>query len=300
MYSPEIQFVSSLNWHFKGEFMKIITLIENLKSDSKDLINEHGLSLYIEKDSRRLLFDTGKTGNFIKNAKKLGISLEAIDAVVLSHGHYDHGGGLLPFLKLNSKAKVYMKREVYGDYYFHFMAFNKSIGIDKKIFEQYSSRIVYINEFTEIMDDIYLLGDIDKGVSNLSRNDYLFTKEKNRFTKDKFEHELIMVIRNHDGICIFTGCSHNGAINMVKTVKTAFPKATIKALIGGFHLIKLPIINLFGVSENEVNLIAKEIIEEDVEKVYTGHCTGIKAYKMLKKILGERIDYIKTGAKIYI
>src|SRR5262245_55005043 len=117
--------------------MKITVLIENLKNDSKDLMHEHGLSLYIQKDDSRVLFDTGITGNFITNAKKLGIALENIDAVVLSHGHHDHGGGLLPFFKVNSKAKVYMKRQASGDYYFHTMGFKKSIGIDKQIFEEY-------------------------------------------------------------------------------------------------------------------------------------------------------------------
>ncbi|WP_315118161.1 MBL fold metallo-hydrolase [uncultured Clostridium sp.] len=280
--------------------MKIITLIENINNDSKDLINEHGLCLYVEKDNKRILFDTGRTDAFITNARKLGVSLEDIDVVVISHGHCDHGGGLLSFLKINSKAKVYMKREASKDYYFHYMFFNKSVGIDKKVFEEYSNRINYIDSFSEIAEDVYIITDIDKSYKIPKGNNYLYSREEDKLTKDKFKHELIMVIREQDGICIFTGCSHNGAANMIQASKNAFPDINIKAIIGGFHLVKLPIIKSSSASQDEINIITEKIISENIEKVYTGHCTGEKAYKTLKGILGDRIEYIKTGTRINI
>lgn len=280
--------------------MKITTLIENKKNESKDLTNEHGLCLYIETDNKRILFDTGRTGNFITNAKKLGISLEDVDAVVLSHGHGDHGGGLLSFLKVNNKAKVYMKRNASGDHYFHSMFFYKSVRIDKRVFEEYSNRINYIDDFTEIMSDIYIITDIEKHYKIPKGNKYLFTKEGNRIVRDKFEHELIMVIKEHDDICIFTGCSHSGTANMIQAARNKFSSMNIKAIIGGFHLVRIPIIKVLSASKEEIDELAKKIIDEKIEKVYTGHCTGEKAYKKLKNILGDKIEYIKTGTEIHI
>lgn len=280
--------------------MKIVTLIENLKKGYTDLVNENGLSLYIERNSTRLLVDTGRTSNFIFNAQKLGIPLEEVDTVILSHGHYDHGGGLLPFLKLNSKAKVYMKRKALGDQYFHFTFLNKRIGIDKKIFEQYSDRIYFTDRFTEVTNGIYIITDIEKIYKNFNANSFLFTKEKNRFVKDTFEHELIIAIKDDDGISIFTGCSHSGIANMIQTAKNTFPDDKIKALIGGFHLVKIPLLNILSAPSAEINILARQIVNANIEKVYTGHCTGKKAFKELKSILGNKIDYIKTGSEIYI
>lgn len=280
--------------------MKITVLIENLKDDSKDLINEHGLSLYIEKGNKRILFDTGKTGNFIINAKKMGICLENVDVVVLSHGHYDHCGGLLSFFKINNKAKVYMKRKVLGDYYFHSMFFFKKIGIDKKVFLEYSGRINYIDSFTEIMKDVYIITDIDEHYMTPEGNKYLFTKEGNKLIKDNFEHELLMVTKEKDGVCLFTGCSHKGTPNMIQATKNTFPNMNIKAVIGGFHLITIPIINSLGALQKQIDVITKMIMDENIEKVYPGHCTGVKAYKKLKDILGNRIEYIRTGTNIHI
>ncbi|MTK11887.1 MAG: MBL fold metallo-hydrolase [Clostridiaceae bacterium] len=280
--------------------MKITVLIENTKGELEDLINEHGLSLYIEKDNKRILFDTGKTNNFIINAQKLGINLEDIDAVVLSHGHADHGGGLLSFLKINDRAKVYMKRKVFGDYYSGNILFKKSIGINKEVFEKYSSRIEYVDNFTEIMEDIFIITDIQRNHKIPEGNKYLFVKEGNKIVNDKFEHELIMVIKENEGICVFSGCSHNGTVNMIEAVNKSFSGTNIKALIGGFHLAKIPAMDIFSTSQDEIDLIINKIVNEKIEKVYTGHCTGEKAYNKLKQGLGDKIEYIRTGSEIQI
>ena len=87
--------------------MKIIALMENTAA-VPDVLSEHGLSLYLEGKGHRILFDTGQSENFAVNAKRLGVDLAAVDLAILSHGHYDHGGGLKRFLELNQKAPVYL------------------------------------------------------------------------------------------------------------------------------------------------------------------------------------------------
>lgn len=92
--------------------MKIITLIENVVNNG-NLLAEHGLSLYITTNNRKILFDTGQSGLFIQNAEKLGIDIADVDILVLSHGHYDHTGGLQAFLEINYKATVLAKKDIF-------------------------------------------------------------------------------------------------------------------------------------------------------------------------------------------
>lgn len=280
--------------------MKVVVLIENTKNGSKDLICEEGLSIYIETKDRRILFDTGRTGNFIVNAKRMGIELQQVDAVILSHGHHDHGGGLSSFFQINDRARTYAKRGVERDFYFRTMLFSNSIGINKTVFNEYSDRINYVDGFTEIMDNVYIISEIEKRYKTPEGNKYLFVKYGNEVTRDKFDHELIMVIREKDELTIFTGCSHNGTANIIETVRSRFPGGKIKAIVGGFHLVRIPLIKILGPSQEEINILIKKIRDENIERVYTGHCTGEKAFKKLKDILGSNISYISTGTELNI
>lgn len=280
--------------------MRIVTLIENTKIDSKNLICEHGLSIYIETNNKRILFDTGRTDNFITNANNLGINLEEIDATIISHGHSDHGGGLLSFLDINNKAKVYAKKGIDQDYYFNTMVSSKNISINKEVFKKYSNRFNYIDEFTQIMDNVYIITDIEKPYEVPKGNKYLYERDGKKVVRDKFQHELIMVVKEMDELIIFTGCSHNGTANMIETVRNKFPNLKIKALIGGFHLVKLPLIKSLDVCQDDIDIIVKKIRSENIEKVYTGHCTGEKAFKKLQSDLGSHIMCIKTGTEINI
>ena len=130
--------------------MKIWVLTENTACQ-EDLTAEHGLSLYIETGSRNILFDAGQTAAFADNAVKLGIDLSKVDFAVLSHGHYDHGGGLATFLKLNNHAPVYMSRHAFEP---HFNGTEKYIGLDSLL--QASGRIVYVDEEKEIAPGLKL------------------------------------------------------------------------------------------------------------------------------------------------
>ncbi|ADG92724.1 metal dependent hydrolase [Arcobacter nitrofigilis DSM 7299] len=279
--------------------MNITVLSENLKCDLKDLKNEHGLSLYIEMDNHHLLFDTGRSDNFIKNAEKLGIPLEKIEYVIISHAHQDHIGGLINFLRINKKAKIYMKKQVFEEYYFSFMGFKKNISVNKNLFLEYSNRICFINSFTEIVKEIYLFPKIDKNAAMPSGNKLLYLKKGSTLVQDSFEHELVMVIKESNGISVFTGCGHSGVVNIVKTVRKVFPNLSMKALIGGFHLISIPIINLMG-SKTKIEKIVKIIKEENIQKVYTGHCTGKSAYMKFRYFLGDMVEYLNLGRKINV
>ena len=271
--------------------MKVISLIDN-ESINKNLYKEHGLSLYIEVDNLRLIFDTGSSGNFIKNAIKLSLDLKSIDYVVISHGHYDHTGGLKEFLKLNTKAKVILKKNCVKEYYSKKSFYYKYIGMDKSLLNNYIDRFLFIEEDYQIDNNIKLITNIDKKNDNsyISRN--LFVLEENILKKDNFKHELILTILYKNKLNIFSGCSHSGILNIIYTASTHFQVMSIDTVIGGFHLKSIN-----NNSEYIYNL-SKKLCEFNANKFYTCHCTGIKPYKLLKSIMKDKISYLSTGDKI--
>lgn len=135
--------------------MRIINLVENELGDS-GCEAAHGLSFYVETKNHKLLFDSSPSDIVIRNAKMLGVDLTAVDTVILSHGHYDHSGGILPFVELNPKAKIYMQQNAGGDYY----AFDgeeqgfRYIGIDKKILSL--PQVQLLKGDTKIDDELHL------------------------------------------------------------------------------------------------------------------------------------------------
>ena len=129
--------------------MKVTVLIENT-SQRNDLTAEHGLSLYIETDTHNILFDTGQSGAFADNAAKLGIDLTQVDLCILSHGHYDHGGGLQTFLEVNSGAPVYVSGYAFEPHYSQ----NGYIGLEPSL--QNSDRMILVSDTTVLAEGITL------------------------------------------------------------------------------------------------------------------------------------------------
>ncbi len=278
--------------------MKVTALIEDTTA-YPNLNPEKGLSLHIQRKDNDILFDTGITGNFVNNATKLGIDLTDVNITVISHGHYDHSGGLKSFMDLNDYAPVYLSTHSDGDHYFKgFIFVKRFIGMDKNLFTDYSNRFNIINEFKEISKDVYLLKDIKIKYPIPAGNKYLYKKKGNEFVHDEFVHEQMMVIKENDGLVIFSGCSHHGVLNMVEAAMEQFPNIPIKGLFGGFHFIGLPFFNHMAESKGNVENIGKKLLEYPIERVYTGHCTGRKGYPILKKIMGDRVDYFATGSAV--
>jgi len=144
--------------------MRITVLVENTRLESrKDLSAEHGLSLHVYRDDKQILFDTGATDAFSKNAEKLGVDIQQVDMVVISHHHYDHGGGLAHFLEANQKAKIYLRQCEEREYYFRALGIiSKYVGLDKSLFQRYADRFDFVDEFTEISPGVFILTQIEK------------------------------------------------------------------------------------------------------------------------------------------
>ena len=124
----------------------------------------------------------------------------------------------------------------------------------------------------------------------------LYVKKGGSLTHDTFNHEILMAIKEDGNLAVFTGCSHNGILNMIDTVAREIKGIPIKTVIGGFHLVSTPPFNFMAGSRKEVEELAKAVLDYPVEMTYTGHCTGTKAFSVLKKVMGDRIADIQTGS----
>ena len=282
--------------------MKVVALIENTKLEGRqDLVNEHGLSLYIESGDKHILFDTGATEAFYQNAVTLGIDLQEVDALVISHHHFDHGGGLARFLEVNHKAKVYLRKSEEEDFYFRVPGIlSRYVGLDQELLEKQADRFEFVDSFTEILPGVYILTEIPRHYALPKGNRHLFVKRGKTFSLDSFEHELIMVEKEKEELVVFTGCAHSGILNMVAAVTRQFPDVPIKGVFGGFHLIGLPKLNTMAGSKGEVQGIGQELLKYPIERVYTGHCTGKKAYRVLKGVMAEKLEYFPTGSQVVL
>src|SRR4030042_201329 len=135
--------------------MKIVTLIDNIVYKT-GLIAEHGFSVYLETGDKKILFDTGQSGNFIKNASLLGIDITSVDYCIVSHGHYDHTGGLYEFCKVNSKAKILMKKEAMLQKY---KSNTSYIGVPFSAF-LFNNRIEFIDKKFNLTEELIIIPEI--------------------------------------------------------------------------------------------------------------------------------------------
>jgi len=266
--------------------MRIVTLIENLVY-KKGLYAEHGLAFYIESGNRKILFDTGQTGLFLQNATALGISIEDIDVLVLSHGHYDHTGGLYPFLEKNSKAKVYAKRQIFEPKYHNQTRFT---GTPFKK-EPLKNRLVYIDEITEIAENIFIIPDITIYNSSDTHFKGMNKKVNKEFVPDKFDDELFIVITEHEKINIITACSHKGITNICTSAIEYF-KLPVGLILGGFHMNNC--------TKEQFTNITEYFRILHPQSIGICHCTGIEKYAEMRHECDAYLFYNVTGNEVNI
>ena len=256
--------------------MKITVLAEN--TSRKGMACEHGLSLYIEAAGRRILFDSGQSGLFAENAARLGIDLRKVELAALSHGHYDHGGGLRRFLELNGKAQVYVSCCAFEPHYNG----EKYIGLDEALLR--SDRIVQTSGITPLGEGITLYDCLDRTTRYPIDPAGLSVIENGQKLPEDFRHEHYLLIEENGKRFLFSGCSHRGVCNITEWFRP-------DALIGGFHLMKHPI-------DGELVEIARRLDSYETD-FYTCHCTGTEQYAAMKPYM-RRLHYLSTGDTVEI
>jgi len=251
--------------------VKITILSENYVPPSLGLMGEHGYSVLIEKNGISLLFDTGQHGICVDNALTLGCDLRKIERILLSHGHYDHCGGLERVLKTIGRPveiighssifdKKYAIRPEFGE---------KHIGI--RFEREYIESILmasfhFQNGFYEVGKGIWLTGEVPFSNDFEKIPDDFAIKRNGRFEKDQFMDDNSLLIDTDKGLVVILGCAHRGMMNILSYIKKKLKK-NIHAVIGGTHL--------FGAKKDHLEFVKDFIRKEDIKLFAPSHCTGI-------------------------
>ena len=269
--------------------MIVKVLVENT-SLNDDFLNEHGLSIYVETSHHKILFDLGQTGIFLNNAVSLGINIRDIDTVVISHGHYDHGGALGKFLTHNSKAKVYLRKDAFDTHLSIHNDVKRDIGLDKKLKD--NERIVYVDKEIDIDEELTIFADIKTKDFISKSNDNLYSVVDGYIVHDDFSHEQSLLIRDHGKSLLLAGCAHRGIVNILRRA-TELNKKDVDYCIGGFHLSS----PRTGKRESDelINKVSKELLKFNT-KYFTCHCTGIEVYNILKESMKNKLEYAHAGS----
>ena len=244
---------------------------------------EHGLSLYIEANGRKILFDTGQSSAFIQNAQMLGVDLTQVDFAVLSHAHYDHSGGIEAFVSLNDHAPVYVSQYAFDDVRHG----DRTIGMDPAL--KTHPRIVFVTENTRLAGGISVYPAQGRNPLEPIRSRGLSAIRNGALIPDDFRHEQYLEIVENGKRTLVSGCSHKGIVNIVQWFAP-------DVLIGGFHLYDL---DPQGEGRQELDAIALTL-QNAGTLYYTCHCTGVKQYAYLKRTLGDRLFYISSGQEITV
>ncbi len=235
-----------------------IKILFDKEARDKKLHTGWGVSFLVNDE---VLFDTGEKGNWlIENMDSIGVEVDKIHKVVISHQHWDHTGGLWELLRRNKGGKVYICSGLNEEF--------------KEKIKDFGGEVVETNDVTEIDRGIFVTGGIRgkyKGVDIV---------------------EQALVVRATTGLTVMTGCSHPGIVNMLEVVKQRFPSEKLHFVFGGFHLMDK--------DRREIKLIAERMKEMGVEKVGPTHCTGYEAQKVFKEVYADRFIFIKAGMEFEV
>jgi 7,8-dihydropterin-6-yl-methyl-4-(beta-D-ribofuranosyl)aminobenzene 5'-phosphate synthase len=270
----------------------VTVLVENtVPGKSDNLIGEHGFSLLLEQPDRRILFDTGAGAALLHNAVRLGKDLQTVDAVVLSHGHRDHTGGLAAALgAIGKPVPVYGHPGIFADR-FGKRANGKvqyaGMPFKREALEGMGASFDLSPAFREIAPGIHLTGEVPRRNAYETGDSRLFIPRGEQFEPDPFQDDLSMVVEGADDLTLILGCCHSGLVNTIDHVCDRLPGKPIRTVIGGTHLG-------FAPPEQLQDTIAS-LRQREVRRLGLSHCTGLEAGARLAAAFGEGVIFCNVG-----
>ena len=269
--------------------IRITTLSENT-AGLPGLIAEWGLSILVETDNLKILFDTGASISVPHNAPILGLDLSTIDNIVLSHGHYDHTGGLKEVLKhVGKPVEIIAHPDIWAQKYRRGGGGERYIGIpfSMETLEPLATLFALSNKPVWITDDIVTTGEIPMTEEFEELDANMYIKEGSNWYRDELLDDRALIIKTSEGLVVILGCAHRGAINTLRHAQEITGVELIHTVIGGTHLI--------NASEERVLRTAAALQEMGVQRVGVSHCTGFTAAALLAQQLGESFFLNNTG-----
>lgn len=250
-----------LNFNKEGELMKLTVLVDNNTYIDQYYLAEPALSFLIEDEGKTVLFDTGYSDVFIRNAEKMNIDLNQIDYLVFSHGHNDHTGGVKHLFDINKDIEVICHSDCDVDKQYEGLDVGMPIKLNKfpKKFN-----VKKTDKEKWLTNNLLYLGQIDRTVQPLRmlENDHLYD-------------DTALVYKGKDGLFVMTGCSHSGICNIIEQAKRLTGVNNIAGVIGGFHLLN----NL-----EQTNEVCEYFKGNDIKDCWPCHCTDLSAKIALSKV----------------
>jgi 7,8-dihydropterin-6-yl-methyl-4-(beta-D-ribofuranosyl)aminobenzene 5'-phosphate synthase len=259
---------------------------------------EHGFSAFIEMDKGNYLFDTGIGHSILANSFVFGKDLRTVRKIFLSHGHYDHTGGLPEVLRLKGKVNVYAHPHVFLDRIAVLKEKTKEtkrfVGIPfkKGYLESLGADFIFNTKFIEVEKGIFLTGEVPRKTLFEKPDPRLFTEVNGKITQDILLDDQSLILDSKKGLILILGCAHSGMINIINHVINKTKEKKFYAILGGTHLDFL--------TPEQLEESIKSLKKIEVEKIGVSHCTGMKAAFRLHQEFGDRFFYGCVGSVLEV
>ncbi|WP_299980857.1 MBL fold metallo-hydrolase [Desulfobacula sp.] len=277
------------------EKTKITIMCENRAGAGIGIIGEHGFSALIEKNNEKILMDTGQGLGLKANATALKINLSDINKIVLSHGHFDHTGGLADLMPQKEKIDVYAHPDIFAPKYARHgnEGEKKEVFIGTRFSQEYlesnmNAKFHFKKEFSKISNDIFFSGVIPRQTDFERQDKRLLVKEGQSFIQDPLHDDASLLIETSSGPVILTGCAHSGIVNIMNHFSKKTGYKSFHAVIGGTHLGFLN-------SDKQLEKTMDAFAQYDLKLIAVSHCTGNEAAAVCYNRFKDKFAFANAG-----
>jgi len=269
--------------------LRVVVLVENSVGRTLPIFGEHGFSLWIEYEGRKVLFDTGQRGAVVSNAALLDVDLKAVDALVLSHGHSDHTGGLRAALEfIGRKVPVYAHPDLFISHRVSSPQ-DRYVGVPFVLEELEASgaQFIWVRESRELFPGFWLSGEVPRRMPFEQGDPRMYFFRNGDRVQDPVRDDLSIFVKTKRGLVVLLGCAHAGVVNIVEYARQVTSTEKVAAVIGGTHLGPATPAQLEATIDYLKGL--------DLTLLAANHCTGLPVAAKLANIFGDRFRFAPAG-----
>ncbi|HBA87755.1 MAG TPA: MBL fold metallo-hydrolase [Geobacter sp.] len=249
---------------------RIKILCDNSAGSISGTLGEHGFAALVQQGDQTLLFDTGAGQTLLLNAQRMNVDLRSVEQVVLSHGHYDHAGGLWPLLQSCGPKRILAHPGIFARRYVHREGMARSVGIpySEEFLAGIGASFSYSDSFRQVMPGVFLTGEIPR-LNPFEQGDAGLFCDLAGCQRDEITDDQSLVIVTDKGLLLLLGCCHAGVINTLDFAREKTGVDEVYGVVGGCHLA-------FS-SQQQIDATVKALKRYGVKKICAGHCTGFHA-----------------------